>query len=66
MFGRDILFAPIFKQGQTERKVYLPAGKWIRTSDKAEFTGNQTIVCYAKTDEFIAFVKEGSEVIEAF
>lgn len=66
MFGRDILFAPIYKQGQTERSVYLPKGKWIRTSDKEEFAGEQTVSCHADIDEFISFVKEGSDIISVF
>lgn len=66
MFGRDILFAPICAQGQTDRKVYLPDGKWIRTSDKTEFTGGQTIDCHAETEEFIAFSRKDSEVIKVF
>lgn len=66
MFGRDILFAPICGQRQTERRVYLPDGKWIRTLDKTEFTGGQVIDCHAEINEFIAFVKKSSEVIKVF
>lgn len=66
MFGRDILFAPICGQGQKERSVYLPDGKWVRTLDKKEFTGCQTIICHAEINEFIAFVKKDSEVIKVF
>ena len=66
MFGRDILFAPICGQGQTERSVYLPNGKWIRTLDKTEFTGGQAIDCHAEINEFIAFARKDSEVINVF
>ncbi len=66
MFGPDILFAPIYEQGQTERKVYLPKGKWIRTTDKTEYEGGQYISCKAEINEFIAFVKNGAEVINVF
>ncbi len=66
MFGSDILFAPILDQGQVERKVYLPEGKWIRTSDKKEYNGGQYILCGAVLDEFIAFVKTGATIIEIF
>lgn len=66
MFGSDILFAPIYKQGETEREVYLPEGEWVRTTDKKEYSGNRTIVCTAELSEFIAFVKKGAEVMSVF
>lgn len=66
MFGDDILFAPITKQGQTSRKVYLPKGSWILTKDKSVHEGGQWVEVSAEIHEFIAFVKEGATVIEAF
>lgn len=65
-YGEDILFAPIYEQGVTSRKVYLPEGKWINTRTKEEFCGSQWIECGAKMDEFIAFVKVGSDVLDCF
>ncbi len=66
MFGEDILFAPITAEGVTDRKVYLPEGKWVRTTDKKVYEGGQYIDCHAEIDEFIAFVKEGAKVLEVF
>lgn len=66
MFGEDILFAPITGQGQTKRKVYLPKGQWIDTRTKEEICGEKWIECQAAIDEFIAFVKKGSDIINAF
>ncbi len=66
MFGDDILFAPITKQGQTSRKVYLPEGQWIDTKSMEIYNGRCWITCYAEIDEFIAFVKCDSPVILAF
>ena len=66
MFGEDILFAPITGQGQTKRKVYLPKGQWIDTRTKEEISGEKWIECQAAIDEFIAFVKKGSDIINAF
>lgn len=66
MFGSDILFAPIYKQGGTERKVYLPKGKWVRTTDKKEYDGGQYVSCKAEIAEFIAFVRKGAEIISVF
>ncbi len=66
MFGPDILFAPILEQGQTEREVYLPAGKWLRTTDKTPVDGGKTVSCRAEIGEFIAFVRDGAGVLGAF
>lgn len=65
MFGDDILFAPIVKQGQTVKTVYIPDGKWVLTKDKTVYTKG-TYEITANIDEFIAFVKAGSDVIECF
>lgn len=66
MFGGDILFAPIYEQGACGRDVYLPEGRWIDTRDGHVLNGGRTIYCSAKLNEFIAFVKEGSDVIDCF
>ena len=65
-YGRDILFAPIYVQGCTERKVYLPEGNWINALTKEKIAGRQFVNCHAELDEFIAFAREGSEVLSAF
>ena len=65
MFGDDILFAPIVNRGQTEKEVYLPEGEWILTKTKELYhPGRHTVS--AKIDEFVAFVKNGAEVLAAF
>ena len=66
MFGEDILFAPITAQGETKADVYLPEGKWVDVNSKEVFEGKQWITREAQIHEFIAFVREGSEVLEAF
>jgi len=66
MFGEDILFAPIVDEGATKRSVYLPKGRWVNVNTKEVVEGECDITCHAKLDEFIAFVKEGSEVLEVF
>ena len=66
MFGNDILFAPIVNEGQTQRTVYLPDGNWICVKDKEKYSGGQTVLCTAELHEFIAFVKDDSDVIDVF
>lgn len=66
MFGEDILFAPIVKQGCIERDVYLPAGNWIDINEKKEYEGGCHVKMHAELDQFIAFVKKGSEYLSIF
>ena len=66
MFGDDILFAPISVRGQTERKVYLPEGSWTLTKDFSVHPGSGWVTVRAEINEFIAFVKTGAEVLDAF
>ena len=66
MFGRDILFAPIVSYEQTEREVYLPEGKWVFTRDKSIYEGAKNYRVKADSSEFIAFVRDGAEVIDIF
>ncbi len=66
MFGGEILFAPITEQGCTGRKVYLPEGRWIDVNSKETVDGGQWLERDAPIEKFIAFVKEGSDVIAVF
>ena len=65
MFGDDIIFAPIVERGQTVKTVYIPDGEWILTKDKKVYTKG-TYEITAEIDEFIAFVRKDSDVIECF
>lgn len=65
MFGDEILFAPISNQGQTIKKVYLPEGQWILTKDKKEYSSGWVEI-KADVNEFVAFTKKGSNIIECF
>lgn len=66
MFGEDILFAPIMNRGQVERTVYLPEGEWKSVIDKKVYHGKQTILIRAEINQYIAFVKDGSDVWNVF
>ena len=57
MFGEKYLVAPIFKLGQREREVYLPAGKWKLTSTGEIFDGNCTVVAAAPIEYTPVFEK---------
>ncbi len=60
------MFAPIVEQGQTERKVYLPEGEWVNVNDRRVYNGKTFVTVQAELDQFIAFVKKGSEWLAAF
>ena len=66
MFGSDILFAPIVNQGQTDRRVYLPAGTWVNVNDKQEYEGGKFVDAHAELHQFIAYVKKGAEAFRSF
>ena len=65
MFGGDILFAPIVNRGQTKKTVYLPQGDWILTKNGSRYTQGFYEI-EAALDEFIAFVRDGADVLAAF
>jgi len=44
LLGRDILVAPVYKEGATSREVYLPGGKWIHFFTGREYApGTNTV-----------------------
>jgi len=66
MFGEDILFAPIVNQGETKRTIYLPQGKWVNVNHKKIYDGGQFVEATAEINQFVAFVKNGSDIINIF
>jgi alpha-glucosidase (family GH31 glycosyl hydrolase) len=63
MYGPAFLVAPVTDQGETYKKVYLPAGAdWYNYWTNERFKGGQTIVVSAPIDLLPLFVKAGSIV----
>jgi len=63
MFGPAFLVAPVTEQGQTVKRVYLPAGiDWYNYWTGEKFTGGQTIEVQAPIDTLPLFVRAGSIV----
>jgi alpha-D-xyloside xylohydrolase len=61
MFGPALLVAPVYEQGMTTRKVYLPAGvDWYNYWTHERLHGGQTIDVAAPIDQIPLFVKAGS------
>lgn len=61
MFGPDFLVAPVTHQGQTSRKVYLPAGAdWYNYWTNEKLHGGQWITAQAPIQTIPLFVRAGS------
>lgn len=64
-FGDDLLVAPIFEAGVTERQVYLSAGTaWVEAATGKRFEGGQTVTAAAPMDVIPVFAREGASVLE--
>jgi len=43
LWGRDMLIAPVYKKGATQREVYLPEGEWYDWWTNKKETGKRTV-----------------------
>ncbi|TAN02626.1 MAG: glycoside hydrolase family 31 protein [Rhodanobacteraceae bacterium] len=43
LFGQWLLVSPVVEQGQTSKRIYLPAGKWVDWFTGKTYAGGQTI-----------------------
>lgn len=63
MYGPAFLVAPVTKQGETHRTVYLPMGcDWYNYWTNRRLHGGQTVVVDAPIDTLPLFVRAGSIV----
>jgi alpha-D-xyloside xylohydrolase len=60
MFGRDLLVAPVIREGETSRDVYLPAGRWWHVFQNRWFDGGQPHHIAAPFEEIPVFLRENS------
>ena len=59
MFGSDMLVAPIFEEGATQRSVYLPQGQWIDYQTNKVYQSGWNTIEVGKIQAII-LVKDGS------
>ena len=59
LFGSDILVAPMFEEGKTEREVYLPKGKWIDYQTGKTYSGGWHTISPGEI-EAIIMVRDGA------
>lgn len=63
MLGSNVLVAPVTREKQYTRKVYLPAGRWVDWNTDRVYEGRQEVIVDAHLDWLPMFLREGSIVI---
>lgn len=62
MFGDALLVAPVYRQGERQREVYLPAGaSWTDIRSGQVFEGGQVIISPAPIESIPVFCRSGYE-----
>ena len=65
MLGGDLLVAPVFEAGVTEREVYLPAGEtWVEIATGIKYEGGAYVKAKADIDVIPVFARENSKVLD--
>ncbi|MGH7492470.1 MAG: glycoside hydrolase family 31 protein [bacterium] len=62
LWGDDILVAPVTREGQRLRKVYLPKGQWHDFWENRVFAGGQYIYVDAPLEKLPLFVRGGAVI----
>jgi alpha-glucosidase len=71
LFGRDLLVAPVYNEGQTVQKLYLPQDEWVHVWTGETFTGGwieidapigKPAVFYRKASEQVEMLSKISEI----
>ena len=60
--GSQLLIAPVYEKGATDRKVFLPAGKWDNYWSGKILEGNSEYEVAAPINQVPLFVKMGSVI----
>jgi alpha-glucosidase len=63
MFGDHLLVAPVVEEGQTEKEIYLPKGRWIDYFSGKTYEGGKTInykLNAATWEDIPLFIREGA------
>ncbi len=62
LLGPSLLVAPVFDQGATQRKVYLPEGRWYDFWSGKNLEGGSTVTVAASLDSMPLLVRAGAIV----
>jgi alpha-glucosidase len=60
LFGRELLVAPVLFEGQTNRRVYFPPGRWIDWDYGYEYAGGREWVVAAPPNRIPVAVRAGA------
>jgi len=60
LFGRELLVAPVLFEGQTNRTVYFPPGRWIDWDEGYDYTGGREWVVAAPPNRIPVAVRAGA------
>jgi len=60
LFGRELLVAPVLHEGQTNRSVYLPPGRWFDWDTGVEYAGGRRWVVAAPQNRIPLLVRAGA------
>lgn len=60
LFGRELLVAPVMKEGNTQREVYFPSGSWLDWDYGYVYDGNHTYEIYSPQNRIPLFIKKGA------
>ncbi len=59
LVGENLLVAPVTKENERLKKVYLPRGKWLDLNTEKVYEGRQTIIVDAPLDRLPMFLRNG-------
>jgi alpha-glucosidase/alpha-D-xyloside xylohydrolase len=60
LWGPSLLAAPVFEQGATQRKAYLPAGEWYDYWSSKPVEGGKQVTAEAPLETMPLFVRAGT------
>jgi alpha-glucosidase len=62
LFGELLLIAPVVKENQREKKVYLPEGEWYYNWNSKRYKGRGEVIVDAPIEHIPIFIKAGAIV----
>jgi alpha-glucosidase len=60
LFGRELLVAPVLREGAEKRWIYLPKGAWFELEGGRRHEGGRDVAVPVTLDSLPAFVREGA------